>query len=281
MTVQNVGGESRSRPACVPKRAWLVVSALFLGTATLTAAGAQPANRSDWNVSLGLASLVRPTFAGSDRYIVTPLPLVNVVWRDTIALNYEGLSIYRRGGNLRIGAALTFDGGRDEDGGDRVVSFSSGDDRLLGMGEIDPSIGLKAFASYRLWGIELGASGTKFVGAQNEGILASLSATRRFALSQRFSLSPRIGVTWADQNYMQTFFGVTAPQAARTGFGQFDAEAGLLDVSAGLSATYLLSAHWFVRADAAVRSFQADARNSPLSFSNNNGVFSLSAGYQF
>jgi len=43
-----------------------------------TNGGGQP--RSIWDVTIGAGAAVRPTYEGSDRYKVTPIPLVNVTW---------------------------------------------------------------------------------------------------------------------------------------------------------------------------------------------------------
>jgi len=45
------------------------------------------------------------TYEGSDHYIASPVPFVNVIWRDTISLGVDGLSAYWRYENLRVGAA--------------------------------------------------------------------------------------------------------------------------------------------------------------------------------
>ena len=48
----------------------------------------------DWEVTLGAGAGMRPTFEGSDRYTVRPLPVLSVTWRDTISLGEGGLSAY-------------------------------------------------------------------------------------------------------------------------------------------------------------------------------------------
>ena len=232
-----------------------------------------------WNVTVGGGAAVRPTYEGSDRYRVGPAPFVNVVYDDMISIGLNGLSAYWHHDGLRIGGGLSFDGGRKDHQSNGI--FSGGDDRLQGMGDIDSALGLRVFASYRLRFAVLDGSLTKLTGSNNDGLFANLGVSLPFKLTDRFILSPHVGATWANRTYTQTYFGVTSTQAANSEFPEFGAGAGFKDVNAGLNATYLLSQHWFIRANANVKEFTGDARRSPLSISNTNATFVTVAGYRF
>ena len=105
---------------------------------------AQRAAPRDWDITLGVAGAMSPTFEGSDKYRFHPLPLVTVKWRDTISLGEGGLSAHWRSRHLRIGGGLTFDGGRKDHSTGGI--FESGDDRLKGLGTIKASLGVRGFA---------------------------------------------------------------------------------------------------------------------------------------
>ena len=96
--------------------------------------------RGEWDVTLGGGAAVRPTYEGSDHYIASPVPFVNVIWRDTIALGVDGLSAYWRYENLRVGGGLTYATGRYQSSG----IFQQGDGRLAGMGDIPGPSGSRA-----------------------------------------------------------------------------------------------------------------------------------------
>src|SRR4029077_9041066 len=64
-----------------------------------------------WDVTLGAGAALLPTYQGSDRYYVAPVPLVSLTWRDTVSLTTQGLSAYWHDGGLKIGGGLTYDGG--------------------------------------------------------------------------------------------------------------------------------------------------------------------------
>jgi len=238
-----------------------------------------PAAKSDWDVSLGAGAALVPTFEGSDRYHVMPVPLVSITYKDMISLNANGLSAYWRTGDLRIGAGLVYNPGRSDSKDNGL--FGNGDDRLRGMGDIDAALGLKAFASYHLWVMDLSAAVTKYTGNDNDGVVVEMGLKVPYKLTDKFTLTPHVGATWANQDYMQTFFGVTAAQAARSGFARYDADAGFKDIRAGVDANYRFDENWFLNVRAEVKRLVGDAAESPISFSDTGVTAAAMVGYRF
>ena len=111
-----------------------------------------------WDINLAAGALMQPTFHGSDRYRAMPVPLVIIRWRDTVALGVEGLSVYWHNDNLRIGGGVNYEGGRLDHESDGLLS--SGDNRLNGLGNIDASVGLRGFISYKVGPVYLDTSAT-------------------------------------------------------------------------------------------------------------------------
>jgi len=260
----------------------ITLLSLMLISVSALAQDASPAatGKSDWDVSLGVGAALVPTFEGSDRYHVSPVPLVSITYKDMISLNNaNGLSAYWRTGDLRIGAGLTYNPGRSDSKDDGL--FGNGDDRLQGMGDIDAAFGLKAFASYHLWMMDLSAAVTKYTGDDNDGVVVDLGLKVPFKLTDKFTLTPHAGATWVNQDYMQTFFGVTAAQAASSGFARYDADAGFKDIRAGVDANYRFDEHWFLSMSADVKRLVGDAAESPISFSNTGVTVATMVGYKF
>jgi outer membrane protein len=233
----------------------------------------------EWDITLGAAGGIAPTFEGSDHYRFRPLPLVTVKWRDTISLGEGGLSAAWHNKHLRIGGGLTFDPGRKDHSTGGI--FESGDDRLRGLGTINAALGVRGFAEYRRGPLSVELSATKFTGGQNSGILGNLGLSLALPLSQRLILIPNIRATWASGNYMQTYFGVTAPQAAASIFPAFSAGAGVKDVRGGATLIYRLNSHWFVGANASVVRLMGPAARSPISIADTSVTAMTMAGYRF
>jgi outer membrane protein len=232
-----------------------------------------------WDINIGAGAAMRPTFLGSDRYRATPIPLVLIRWRDTLSLGEDGLSLYWHHNNLRVGSGVSYDGGRL----DHKTSglFDSGDDRLRGLGDIDASVGIRAFISYKVGTVYLDASAIKYIGPDNNGILINIGASAPLTLTKRLILRPHIRATWADNNYMRTYFGVTAMQSSQSIFPPFDAGAGLEDINAGLGIVYLMNKHWFVGADASATQYLGNAGRSPITIANTNAIAGVVVGYHF
>jgi outer membrane protein len=236
----------------------------------------QPA---DWDINLAAGAAMQPTFHGSNRYRVIPIPLVIIRWRDMVSLGADGLNLYWHDGPLRVGGGVSYDGGRLDHATSGILS--SGDDRLKGLGDIDAAMGLRGFLSYQVGPVYLDMGLIKYVGSQNKGILVNWGASAPWSITKHFIVRPHVGATWGDDNYMQTFFGLTPLQASRSIFPQFNAGASVEDVNGGLTLVYLLSDHWFVGADASATQYLDQAARSPITIINTNASVAAVVGYHF
>lgn len=235
--------------------------------------------KSKWDVTAGAGIMVRPTYEGSDEYTVTPLPFISATYDDQVSIGVGGLEVYWRRDQFRFGGGLTYNNGREDSKEDGI--FSTGDNRLRGLGDIDGAIGLKAFGSYDFGWANIGLTATQFTGNDNDGLILAAEASRKIPLSKQLMLRPYIGLTWADQNYTQTFFGVTPTQAANSNFNAYDADAGVKDISIGMDARYSFDQHWFISGRGDLKTFTGDVADSPLTMASTNGVVMTMVGYRF
>ena len=233
---------------------------------------------SAWTVILGAGAAVRPTFEGSDRYFVTPVPVVSINYRDMISLDTSGLSAYWRFAGLQAGGGLTYNLGRRQ-GGNSV--FTPGDERLNGLGDIPAAPGLRAFAKYQLGPVVLGATLTKYLAEGNNGLLIDVLLEAPYRLSERTTITGRLSATWADQSYMQTWFGVTPAQSRSSGYAVYQAGSGIKNVGLGVSLRHHLSASWLLSGEARVSRLTGYADGSPITVSDVNMGFLAMIGYRF
>jgi|AntRauTorcE11897_2_1112592.scaffolds.fasta_scaffold04841_4 outer membrane scaffolding protein for murein synthesis (MipA/OmpV family) len=255
----------------------ITIAVLFTGSHTVQAQ--DYARNSDWDVTLGAGVAYGPTYEGSNDYTVTPLPYINIRYKDRIGLGKNGLTAdILKNDESKIGIGLTYDMGRDEDGD---TLFGSDDDTLDGMGDIDGAVGLKAYAAHDFVPVTVSGSITQYVGDDNDGLLVDAKLSKRFPLSRQLSLTASLGTTWADDDYMSTFFGVDTGQAARSQFSQYNAESGFKDISVGINAMYLLNKNWFIMGGGKVKQLLNDAADSPVSQDDTNFSLISSIGYKF
>lgn len=237
-----------------------------------------------WSATIGGGAGVRPTYEGSNHYFAAPAVYAEITYDDWLSFGPDGLTASWHAGNFRIGGGLTGDEGR----ADSDQTFRQGDDRLRGLGNIDVAAGLKAFASYKLGPVSFNGSVSKFKGftdhddrPTNDGVLVSLGAAAPFQMTDKLAVVAKLGATWADQSYTQTFFGVTAAQAARSRFAPFTASAGLKSIDASVSASYQFDQHWSILALLGAEQLQGDAARSPTTFSRTAAAFGAVVNYHF
>jgi MipA family protein len=233
---------------------------------------------SAWAVMLGAGAAIRPTFEGSDRYFVSPVPLVSINYNDMISLDTSGLSAYWRKAGLQIGGGLTYNLGRRQ-GGNNL--FTPGDERLNGLGDIPAAPGLRAFANYQLGPVVLGATLTKYLAEGNNGLLIDVLVEAPYRLSERTMVTGRLFTTWADQSYMQTWFGVTPAQSVDSGYATYQAGSGIKNVGLGVSLRHQLGTSWMLSAEARLARLTSYADGSPITVSDVNTGFLATLGYRF
>ena len=73
-----------------------------------------------------------------------------------------------------------------------------------------------------------------------------------------------MAATWANAAYQQSYFGVDAAQAARSGLARTSMGSGVRDVRASVSATYSFHPKAAVTAALSYSRLQGDAARSPI-----------------
>lgn len=231
----------------------------------------------DWKARLGIGSTFEPRYDGSDRYHMLAGPSVDVRYKDLLfASTGEGFGVnVVQGPNWRASIAAVYDLGR------RGHDDPS---RLNGLGNINPAPEMKLAAEYVISkGFPLVFRGalTRSFGGSN-GWVADLGAYMPLpGSSEHFYWFAGPSVTFADSNYMQSWFGVTPEQAAASQYRQYDASAGLKSAGFGITMVYFVNKHWFVSADGALKRLLGSAAHSPIVQTRTEGVCDLSINYQF
>lgn len=240
----------------------LVAAVIFAAAATTPAFAQAPAEtRGDWRVNLGAIGFATPSYEGSNSYKARALPIVDVEWRETVFLSAErGLganvvTLRDPGGRgaFRAGPFVNYRFSRDQ--GD--------DDDLRGMGDVKDGVDLGAFASY-----DFGPLGLRVAGRRNVSH-SELGGTIDLGLRYRVPVGgTMIGVgpsaTWADSDYMQSYFGVTAAQSAASGMRAYAPSSGFKDVGLSANAVHPLGGNWALTGLGGYKRLIGDAADSPL-----------------
>lgn len=210
-----------------------------------------------WSFVVGGGGIVAPDYQGSDDYEVRALPFLSAKYEDWLTIAFpEGVkaAIVSEGG-LKLGVAAGFGFGRDE--GDNAA--------LVGLGDIDPAVELGIFAEYRVGPVVFGLDARRDVAGAHDGTVAKFSARVMIpAGGVRFGIGPQI--TWTDDNYTQTYFGITPEQAATSaqGYAPYAADGGIKDFGLTAMAMIPVAENWTLTAMAGVSQLTGDAADSPL-----------------
>lgn len=231
----------------------------------------------NWSLTVGALGALRPDYEGSDDYSFLGAPLVELRYRDAFFVSSRdgiGVTLVRIGG-FTAGPVLRYRFGRDQDD----------NDALRGMGDVGGTVEGGAFMRFQEGGwvvVVNAAQGLNGGGHRGATVFGSLGYGGRLAPRWLFSLGPSI--TWASDNYMQSFFGVTPTQGARAGYAPYSPGAGFKDVGFGGTLTWLVTDQFSLTAIAEVKELLNDAADSPLverAGNSTQGFFGLAASWRF
>lgn len=225
----------------------------------------------DWHVIIGAGAILKSKYEGSDEFEVSPFPFVSAEFFDRITIDPTGVELKAiEKDAFRFDVNVGYDSGRDEDDADM----------LRGMGDIDFGVTVGGKATYTLGSANVFVSIDKTIGG-SEGLLATAGAAISQPLSEHLILGAEASATFADDNYMEAYFGVSSSQSTRSGHGQYKAGAGIKSVDLSASAIYLINENWVVKGEQGVSFLVGDAADSPIVEEKVQAKTMLMLGYRF
>lgn len=216
---------------------------------------------------IGIAAVAVPDYEGSDDYTFAAAPLFQYKFGKTS--RYAQLVGNKLYGNLlnhenwEFGPLGVFRFGRDgDDIDDNVVKL---------MTDVDDSFELGMFLGYakkfnnnlrHRMNIHFDIS--QDVTDGHDGFVGQLSGTYWQPVSPAFDIGFRANVTYASEDYMSSFFDVTAADATRSGLTQFDADAGFKDMGIALMGLLHFNKSWHMGMGVQYKALFGDASDSPV-----------------
>ncbi|MGO4828906.1 MipA/OmpV family protein [Cupriavidus sp. 2KB_15] len=230
-----------------------------------------------WAVRIGAAAIYRPRYDGASNYYVLGGPSLDVRYRDLFfASTGEGIGVNLVSTpNWRAGLAISYNIGRRE---------ADDHDHLRGMGNINFAPEAKVFVDYvvsKEFPLVIRANIRRAMGGA-DGWTGDVGAYLPLpGSSEKFYWFVGPTMSFADSRYMNTWFGVSAEQSARSGYAQHNAGAGIKSYGAGLSAMWFFHKHWFVTSDVSVSQLVGSAASSPVVQRATSFSGDMSFNYQF
>ena len=228
-----------------------------------------------WQVEAGFGAGLQPRYEGSDEYAAIGGPMVSIRYRDRAFFSLgEGLGVnLLQGKGYRAGAAIAYDLGR------REREYLP---QLAGLGNIQPAPEFKLFAERVLCPVVLRANLRHATGGHN-GWVSDLSAYMPVTGSKTFFVFVGPSLTFADDEYMQRYFGINAAQSAASaaGYPVYTAGGGLKCARLGSNLTWFFTEHWFLQGVFAYERLYGDAADSPIVQARDQSTASLYAVHSF
>lgn len=246
---------------------WSLALALALGFAGISPALGQEEKPQGWGGHLILGGLAVPDYEGSEDYQFAPLAAGK--------LSYDDYYVEARGPGLRanvlpgdllpfgleFGPAISYRGGRGDVDNDRIDDLKN----------IDGTIEIGAFAKIFTDAGLLPGDEVAFeiewlsdVGGEHDGTTISFGPSYSFQPWEKVHLGISASATYASGNYNDTYFGIDADNARRSGLSQYDADGGIKDVGLMVNAIYQWNEHWGITGMAGITQLVGDAADSPI-----------------
>ncbi|WBU61043.1 MipA/OmpV family protein [Paracoccus albus] len=220
----------------------LIVAAAFAATSPVYA---QDLAGQSVSVDVGVGASYKPTYPGSDEHETSP-------WL-----------IFR---NLKIGDGS----GRDRDGFSITPSFDmigprdrDDDDRLTGVHEIDRAYELGAKVTYRAGPVQAYGTLRKGFGG-HDGLTGDIGAKYRLDTNDKFTLWAGLSAGYGDDEFNETYFGITDEDAARTNYNAYTPGGGFNTASASLEGRYHLTPNTSILGEVRYSRIIGDAADSPI-----------------
>lgn len=155
--------------------------------------------------------------------------------------------------------------------------------RLQGLGDVDGGLVLGGFATYRTGPFAFSVSYHHQATGDDTGGLVRFGAEHVGRLAPNVKLTTSIGTNYALDDYMTSFFGVTAAQSAASAAGLpvYLPSAGFKDVYVGANAAIDLNDRWTLMLIGRYARLIGDAADSPIVESENQFYGGAALSYKF
>lgn len=246
-------------------RVYVIALALGVGfTASAQAQNAASSGAKDWTATIGGGLAYVPDYEGSNDYEYVFTPVFKASYRDLVFVDSDRMALgvnAVRTKNLRMGPLIAYRNGRDP--GDT--------EDLKGMNEIDYSIELGAFVEAQFGQFTVGLDMYQDLVESHEGFLAEFSGAYTFRPMRKLTASIGASTSWASENYMHSFFGVTGTEAAnmqnnynQTNISAFEPTAGFKDIGLHMNTTYSFNRNIGLTGFVSYTRMIGDNKDSPI-----------------
>lgn len=214
-------------------------------------------------VGLGVGSV--PDYEGSDHNEGTIAPFGRYNWASGRYISLGGTANAERAARLKmnlltkdtpleLGPVLQYRLKRDDVDNNRV-------DR---MKEVDAATEAGAFVGVKLGQLSLSTTFVTDVSDEHSGSVWYMNGFYVIPVDEQFKFGFGAHLTWASNEYMETYFGVDSNDAARSGFNKYTAGKDLKDTGLSVIGHYKFNKSWGMAGVVNFTRMLNDAQDSPV-----------------
>ena len=108
-----------------------------------------------------------------------------------------------------------------------------------------------------------------------------MPAALAYPITESLMISGDVHTTWADEEHMMNYFGVSSKQSINSGKKRFSAESGIKSYGVSLGANYQISQNWSAFTNVSLDRLNGSAADSPISVEDNQIGGFIGVGYRF
>jgi outer membrane protein len=188
-------------------------------------------------ISIGGGAGMKPDYEGSDDYEFVPIPYANLALDNGMFVNMQGFTVKANlipSKTWRLGPMYNYRPSRSHVDNNRV-------DDMKNVSDANEIGGFAGF-DYNNWFVSL--EYLTDTGNAHEGWLGTARGGYNYVASKSWTLSFGLSTTYANDDYMSTYFGVTGADSTRSGLRTFNADAGIKDVGFDLGIMCPFTDNW-------------------------------------
>ena len=211
----------------------------------------------EYQLAVGPGIYSAPSFPGARRSRDLLFPFVDAEyanWLYTSASDILGVYALKTT-NTQAGAAVEYD---------LTERLAREDARLRALPDVKETPRFKLFGSQTVGAVTADVNVAKDIAGRGQGTLGQANLWLTVAFDPTFSVSVGPGLTWADAQYMRTFYTVTPEEAAGSPLSAFATRAGVADAHLNGLAEWVIDSKYRLGASAYFGHLRGDAAASPI-----------------
>jgi outer membrane protein len=216
---------------------------------------------------VGLGVNYSPDYEGGDDYEAVLAPFGRYNWGSGRYASLGGTSGTEKAARVKVNLISKEQSNIWEFGPVLQYRFKRDDvdnNKVDKLKEVDAAVEAGAYVALNSGPWSAGIGFAADVSSEYDGYLIYTKGRYAIQVNDRFSMFLGAHLTWADDNYMNTYFGVTGSESVKSGLSKYKASSGFKDVGFGVTGQYRFNQQWGLLANLGYSLMINDAEDSPL-----------------